>query len=491
MLKKKSEVGRFFKHSSIYLFGNILNRLGAFLLLPVYTNYLTTTEYGVLELFYAILAVVTTFLSAGLAHATLRFYFDFDNEREQNEVVTTTLIASFLLTSIGTMVISFWNISISTLVFSSDLYANSINLILATIVFELSSQICLAYIRAIEKSKLFVYVALFKLIVQFSLNVYFVVFAGEGVFGILKGNLITVIIGWLVLVIYTVKSCGLQFNFLKLGTILKYSLPFVLGSFTGMVSNNVDKFTLNHFESMAAVGIYMLAYKFGLLLEQFVGEPFNRSYGSFRFSIMKRDDAASIQSDIVRYLVCGTVFVGLGICLYIHDLLMIMSAPEYLPAAMVLPVIILAAIIQVVSYPAQTGILVAKKTKYFFYFGLVVAIIAVIVNFFFVQLWGTYGAAFALCITNLCSLLLMHYKSQTYFKVEYELSKILLMILLGAALYLLSWLTLSLPFVVALIIKSLLAMSYLIIIFKTPFFLKDSEKKYVGDFLMTKVLRTN
>ena len=66
-----SHLARFFKHSSVYLIGNLVNRLGAFLLLPLYTHYLTVSEYGALELFYAIMGVIFGVLSIGIAHAVI------------------------------------------------------------------------------------------------------------------------------------------------------------------------------------------------------------------------------------------------------------------------------------------------------------------------------------------------------------------------------------------------------------------------------------
>ena len=70
-----SDIKRFFKHSSIYAIGNILNRIGAFLLLPIYTTYLTVVEYGTLEMFYLVSSVVSGILAIGIAHATLHYAF--------------------------------------------------------------------------------------------------------------------------------------------------------------------------------------------------------------------------------------------------------------------------------------------------------------------------------------------------------------------------------------------------------------------------------
>ncbi|MGD8419491.1 MAG: oligosaccharide flippase family protein, partial [Gammaproteobacteria bacterium] len=144
-----SELARFFKHSSIYAVGNIINRIGAFILLPIYTNYLTVGEYGTLELFYVVMSVISGILAVGLAHATLRFYFDYDSQEERNLTITTNYIGSFVITLGSVAFLAMFSGQISGLVFEDKSLEIGIYLILTTIVFELSSQICLAYVRAI------------------------------------------------------------------------------------------------------------------------------------------------------------------------------------------------------------------------------------------------------------------------------------------------------------------------------------------------------
>ncbi|HBP87915.1 MAG TPA: hypothetical protein DD706_09485, partial [Nitrospiraceae bacterium] len=63
----QSDMKRLFKHSSIYALGGIVNRAGAFILLPLYTSYLTPSEYGTLELVYGVTALVSSLLGVGLA----------------------------------------------------------------------------------------------------------------------------------------------------------------------------------------------------------------------------------------------------------------------------------------------------------------------------------------------------------------------------------------------------------------------------------------
>lgn len=489
MTDQKKDLNRFFKHSYIYAIGNIINRLGAFLLLPVYTNYLTTGEYGAIELFYAVSAVVFGFLSMGIAHATLRFYFEYDNVADQHQVVSTNYVSSLIVSIIGVTFVGFWYKDISILVFSSEKYSLGVLLILATIVFELSSQICLAYVRAVEKSLLFVYIAVAKLIIQVSINIYLVIYAEQGVIGVLTGNLMAVFIGWVILSIFTLKNCGLKVDLKKLIPILHYSFPFLLGTFTQLISTNIDKFGLNYIDSLSSVGVYMLAIKFSMIIEQLIGEPFSRSYGSFRFSIMKQDNASEIQSKIVRYLLYTTLTIALGISLLIKEILMILSDESFWVAAKIVPIVIFASILKIMNYPLQTGILYAKKTKYFFYIGIVTAVVSVGGNLSLIPIFGIFGACYALILTDLVSLILMHFKSQKYFKVHYNYLKLFLSVGVAVLLFISSLLIPEMSIAYVIILKLLIISLFVMILVKSRYFLNHDEEKHIYLFISEKILR--
>lgn len=489
MSQEKKDIGRFFKHSYIYAIGNVINRIGAFILLPVYTNYLTVDEYGALELFYGVSAVIFGFLSIGIAHATLRFYFEYDDKKNQNAVVSTNYIAALVISLIGVSVLGIWYKELSVLVFSNENYSLGVIIILGTIVFELSSQICLAYVRAIERSLFFVYIAIAKLIIQVSLNIYLVIYAKQGVIGILLGNFLAVLVGWIILSFFTLLKTKLAFHYDKLKVILTYSFPFLLATITSLISTNVDKFSLNYLDALGAVGIYMLAMKFSMIIEQLIGEPFSRSYGSFRFSIMKNPDAGKIQSNIVKYLLYFTLTVALGISVFIGDLLRVISSSEFWSAADIVPLILISSIIKIMNYPLQTGILYAKKTKYFFYIGIVGAIVSVIGNLSLIPIIGLYGACITLILTDLILLILMHVKSQKYFFVNYQYTRMFFAFLFSLLIYAITYMLPVNELLLSILFKMLLIVSFVLVILVSPIFLDSDERGYIANFVNRKLRR--
>ncbi|MCR4346521.1 MAG: oligosaccharide flippase family protein [Sulfuricaulis sp.] len=488
MPSDSSPLGRFFKHSTIYAFGNLLNRIAALLLLPIYTNYLTVAEYGALELFYVIAAVVTGFLSVGIAHATLRFYFEYESETDRNSVVTTNLTVSLLITIAGVLLIGQWHEPLARYAFGGAEYSRGVQIILVTLVLELSSQVSLAYMRAKEYSKLFVGIMFFKLLIQLGANTYFVVFLDKGVEGVLTGNLIAVAFGWTCLTAFVLSKCGYRFEWSKAVPSLKYSFPFLLSTLTGLTSSFADRILIDAFLSLQILGIYALALKFSELLESLIGEPFNRSYGAFRFSIMKDGNAAEIQARIVRYLLIGLCTTGLGIVYFAKDLLIVMSDPAYWPAASILPILMVGGLLKVLNYSFQTGILYEKKTHHIFQIGLIAAFTSVVSNFLLINWLGLIGACFAQVLTASVVLIVTNRISQRYFKVKYEYRQLMRIAAVTVLFYLLSVPLDSQQVSMDFLVKILLYVAFMAVMFFSGA-LHATEKAWLRSTLMRLIQR--
>lgn len=423
----KSDIGRFFKHSSIYAVGNILNRIGAFILLPIYTTYLTVGEYGALELFYLVATVVSGVLAVGIAHATLRFYYEYDDIKDRNAVVSTNLIASALITIVGVLIVLLFDNQLADLMFGSDNKSvmTGLYIVLTTLVLELSSQVCLAYIRARELSIFYVALSLVKLIIQVAVNSYLIIVENAGINGILTGNLIAVATGWLILIIFTFYSCGIRFHFDKMKHVIVYSFPFLLGTIVGIVAVSADRFMLNEFMGLEAVGIYALAMKLTLLVEVLIAEPFSKSYGAYRFSIMKNDDAGETQGNITRYMAVIVSLAMIAIVYSSHEIITIMSNPEYYTAVVILPVLIFIGGFKVFTYIFQTGILYKKATKHIFYLSVLGCCLIIVLNYIFINAYGLLGACIAKVVASSVVLMATNYVSQKYMEVKYPYMRLL------------------------------------------------------------------
>src|ERR671938_841733 len=85
-----AQLKRLAKHSAIYVLGGLVSRLLAVLLLPLYTSYLTTADYGKIETLIAATTVLVIVLRLGISSAFFRFYFDSPDPERRVLVVRTS-----------------------------------------------------------------------------------------------------------------------------------------------------------------------------------------------------------------------------------------------------------------------------------------------------------------------------------------------------------------------------------------------------------------
>ena len=74
------EVLRLMKHSFVYGIGDIVQRSLSIILLPIYTRYLTPTDYGIISLLAILNMIVGTITMCGLTNGISRYFYYTDQE---------------------------------------------------------------------------------------------------------------------------------------------------------------------------------------------------------------------------------------------------------------------------------------------------------------------------------------------------------------------------------------------------------------------------
>ena len=96
-----AELKRLGKHSAIYGLGGLVSRILAVLLLPLYTRYLSTSDYGKVETLIALTTVIGIVLRMGIHSAFFRFYFDSTEPADRLRVVRTSFWFTMVMATAG------------------------------------------------------------------------------------------------------------------------------------------------------------------------------------------------------------------------------------------------------------------------------------------------------------------------------------------------------------------------------------------------------
>jgi O-antigen/teichoic acid export membrane protein len=471
------EIKRLLKHSAVYFVGNALNRLGIFLLLPVYTHYLAPEEYGILELVFVTVALLRLFLGMRLGHATLRFYFEYKEENDRNKLISTSLISVTAWCLLLTLTLIGLSSQISEFIYGTNDYSLILTLGFLVMFFEVINEIPFAYFRAKEYSLLFVISSLSQLLLRVAINVYVVIFMHKGVAGILTGNLISASLLWIFLCFFVFKSTGISFDFAKLKDLFKYSYPLIIASVPGLVSRNFDRVMLGWHASLEMVGIYALAVRFGMALRAFVLEPFQMNYGPFRFSIMNQDNAKEVYSRVFVYFLFLVVFIGLFMALLCREVIEIMSSEAFISAYKVVPLILLAVLANGVNYIFQTGLLIKKRTDYMPYITIITAVMNVLTLFMLVPQMGIYGAALARAVTSFIEIALTLHLSQKCYKIKFDIQRAVKIAAVAVFISVLALFTNEMGIYERIGIKTFLVLTFPFLLMTLRFYRQDEIEK--------------
>ena len=407
-------------HALLYALGNILSKAVAFVMLPVYTRYLSPADYGVAALIEMTLDVVTIAAGAQLAQGVFRFYHKAETEVERREVISTTLAS--LAVSFGLMgsVVFLGADPLAELVFGTPEHAGLVRLAALNLCAQGAIVVPLAFARVQERSGLVVGATIVKLLVAVGLNLLLIVKARMGVQAIFVSTLVSNLVIGCWLSAWTVRRVGLTFRPHVLRALLRYGVPLMAVQGATFLMTFSDRYFLQAWADETAVGLYNLAYQFGFLLLMVGFVPLDMIWGARRFQVAKTVDPGPALATMFRLINLSVVTVGLGIALLVGDVLHVMSTAPFHPAAALVPVILVAYLLHGWAMLHDVGVLVRERTELLMIANWVAAAVAIIAFAVLIPRFVAFGAAIAAILAFGVRWSLTYHFSQRIWPIRYE-----------------------------------------------------------------------
>jgi len=111
------------KHSSIYAAGNISRQLVGFIMLPVYTHYLTPADYGVIGLLIFLVSLFEIILGGHMFQAVPKFYHQEETKLLKNSVVTTALLVTSIFSGVACILMASFSGPLAEVIFGGREYS--------------------------------------------------------------------------------------------------------------------------------------------------------------------------------------------------------------------------------------------------------------------------------------------------------------------------------------------------------------------------------
>lgn len=399
----------------LFAIGNLGSKLILFLLVPLYTNYLTKAEYGTAELIYTASNLIMPVTSMVIFDAVLRFMLDKNVDRKSVILnagivfIGGSLVALLLAPLVGLYPsLSEWKWFVS-----------------AYIITYMANQITMTYIKAKEKTKLYVVLGLSQTLLLALLNIFLLVFCRLKIYGYVLANIFaqtTIIIAGLVIggILKDLKTA--RFDKKLFFEMLAFSSPLIINNISWWVVQSSDKLMVEIFLDSAALGIYTAASKIPALINV-VSSFFSQSWG---ISSVKEYDSTkdtSFYSNVFSLFSFAVFFFCACLLVIIKPFMGVYVGADFYEAWKYVPWLLIAASFSAISsyFGAIYGAL--KKSVNVMLSTLLSASINIIFNFLLIPRFGIMGATAATAVAYIFIGLYRMFDTRRFFKFDINFRK--------------------------------------------------------------------
>lgn len=421
----KSLLLRVVAGSSLYAVALLSQRAASFILLPVNTHYLQPSDYGVLEIVEQIGTVMAFLLGMNFAGAAGYFFNREQTPEARENVLRTTLLGSAALGSIAGLICAAAAGPISQLAFRSPAQTEYLRFSFLLMPLGFLIEAGMVWLRLTDRAGTFLHLSLLR--VALTIVATYVLVAGMGwrIWGVLGSSAIA-ITGVALGVTWLSRNLWNTFRVDRklLMEMVRYSFPLGLGSLAMLIIHFGDRFILPRYRTLAELGLYALAYKIAMLLS-LVYASFYTYWSAQIFQIAKRPDHRAVFARIFTYMMLIVIYCALGLALLAQPLLDWLTPPRFHPAAIYVPLLVLAYAIRAVGDFFRGLFLVAGRPDADSVCQWAGGGVCLLGYFWLIPLHGAWGAAIATATAFAASTLVAMVWSHRLWSYDVEVGRLL------------------------------------------------------------------
>ena len=413
------EIKRLGKHSAIYGLGGLIQRIVAVLLLPLYTRYLSPSDYGAIEAIVALSAVVFALLRAGIQSSFFRFYFNADDERRRLTIVRTsfwfTMGTSTIALVAGLAVAG----HISQALYGTTGHTDLVRAAFVGLWASMNYDQLTALFRVEERSVSYAIASLANVTLTIGATILLVVVFDKGPLGVLVGNFSGTLAVYAVLLTYRRSQLGLEFDTQLFRRMTAFGMPFVPSVLALSAVDFSDRFFLVRLRDEHELGLYAIGVRISAAL-LFLLAAFRTAWPAFAYSIRDDEEAKRTYSFVLTYVTFFSSWGALALGLGSPWLVRLLTTPDFyggsrVVAPLAFATVIFGAYVVVVTSIGRAG----RRGSNWIVTGAA-ALLNVVLNILLIPPYGMMGAAASTVAAYAAMFWGIAWKAQRVFRVEYQ-----------------------------------------------------------------------
>lgn len=404
------------KNIGLLTLSSFATKLISFFLVPLYTNILTTTEYGTYDLFSTTISILIPILTINIQEAVMRFALD---EKFDRSAIATTALKQFLVATgivvIGLIVNSIFNLSPIgkeyALLFFMMFFVQAL------------SGIVVAYTRGIDRITELSVSSVLASLCTIGCNIVFLAYLHWGLIGYFLANIFGPSIQCIYLIIRSHIASNVHFFKAyksEKRELLSYSKPMIANSIAWWVNNVSDRYVIVFFCGLAENGVYSVAAKIPSILNIFQS-IFNQAWTLSAVKDYDPEDSNGFFTNTYKAYNCFLVILCSAIIVADKILARFLYAKDFFVAWRYVPWLTIAIVFGALSGYIGGFFSAVKKSKIYAQSTIIGAVSNIVMNIIFTPVIGPLGAAIATAICYFIVWVIRYWHSRRFIKLRINL----------------------------------------------------------------------
>ena len=434
-----------FSQTTIYGVGLLANKAISFVLLPLYTFYFTPSELGAYNIVQSLWMFIILFYLYGQETSFIKLFIDGKNDNEKKSIYSTTLIMLTASSLLFSLVLYLLSGSITSLLefeypVKGLMYIKILSLILFT---DALFRFPLLLLRAELKAARYLFLTLLSLAVNVTLNFILIISYGLGVEAIFYSYIVSVVVTFIAGLLITRKYLSLYFSAVFAKKLVSYGVKFIFVGVFILLIDVSDRFFLKYIFNEEVVGIYSANYRLASVMSLLIA-AFRFSWTPYFLNLEKNPENKKIVSQIFTYIVFIGLFLFLFFALFTEPIVKISFGKfslldiRYQSGLIIIPYVLMAYVFSGLYSALSVAPFYADKTKELLYVSGLGFVINIILNYYLIIHFGILGASLSTLFTYFVMMVVLYYRAQKIYRIDYELKKIFLLFLFSIILFVFS-----------------------------------------------------
>jgi O-antigen/teichoic acid export membrane protein len=429
------------RNTTIYFFFSILQKGFSFILIPIYTNFLTPDQYGIIATISIFSTIITLIYFLSIHESA--YFSVLKNDNDVNIKISSILYFEIFLIFIVIVITIFSYLLFGNFVLFGINYYPIIFFTILSALLSSTANTFLLIQKAKERIILYSVFSFVNFLITTGILLVLLIKYRLEAMSYVYSQLIANGITFLITIVWLFKAYGTGFSFIKIKSSISFSAPLILHNSAHYIRSGIEKVFLSTFVSLNSTGIYNIAYSIGSLF-QFALEAFVSTNNPRFFSLIR--DKRNEQKIVAMLPLSTGIFtiVALVLSVFGKELIQLfISNDRYYTAYLYLPIILSSFVFFLIYLNIVNVLFYKTNTKLIASITLSVSFFSLFAGFILIKYLGIWGAAFWVLVSNILMALVVYIFCQKQMPLKWKLYKACFFSILPTISYLFEFLNIE------------------------------------------------